>query len=197
MRSTSRTFTRGACPAATRSTTRRSSTIGESCKPSPTRDTRRSSDRSSFRNVIRSRRSSRPTRFAMSKVARASHVVTIVAAVLVAGACHAAKANGDELTPSQRQVGVYRFSDRISTDTATTETIDLEGQFVVLGDTITVEARPGPCRYDTRTTLGGPILYQCGQNLTLSFDRHQPIARATYRALVTFFLQAEDGIRDT
>ena len=121
----------------------------------------------------------------MSNVARASHVVVLIAAVLVSGACHAAKANGDELTSAQRQVGVYRFSERISADNPTSETIDLDGQFVVLGDTITVEARPGPCRYDTRTTLGGPILYQCGQNLTLSFDRHQPVARATYRALVT------------
>jgi hypothetical protein len=120
----------------------------------------------------------------MSRSAGLSRVATIVAAILVTGACHAARANGDELTPAQKQFGVYRFSERISANNPTSEIIDLEGQFVVLGDTVTVEARPGPCEYDTRTTLGGPILYQCGQNLTLSFDRHQPVARATYKALV-------------
>jgi hypothetical protein len=60
----------------------------------------------------------------------------------------------------------------------------LEGTFVVLRDTILVDATPGPCRYDTHSTAGGPITYQCA-DVSLSFDRRDPVMKATYAFITT------------
>ena len=101
----------------------------------------------------------------------------IAAALAMAVGCRAPSSAG--ATPAARRLGVYRFSERVVAPGADAEVMDIEGEFVVLADTVTVDARPGPCRYDTRTTGAGPITYLCGE-VTLTFDRQDPVERASY-----------------
>ncbi|MDZ4675379.1 MAG: hypothetical protein SGI84_13055 [Gemmatimonadota bacterium] len=73
------------------------------------------------------------------------------------------------------QHGSFRFSDRIS---QASPTIIVEGEFTVQADTIIVGVSTGICQ---------PIIppstqsyrYRCGQ-MTLSFDRRNPLQRASY-----------------
>src|SRR6478736_25593 len=99
--------------------------------------------------------------------------VTVLAVAL--RACQSAP--GDTKPPLEQRLGVFRFTEHITA--VGTETIDLEGHFVVWGDTVTVEARPGPCRLDTRVSTPNPFTYDCG-GVTISFDRRDPIGRAMY-----------------
>lgn len=120
---------------------------------------------------------SNPTRFAVGAAA--------IAMLLAGCASHTSSTSHEELSPAARSLGVYKFTERITaTGSVQSDAIDLDGQFVVIGDTVTVDARPGPCYYDSRTTLAGPIRYQCGDAVTLLFDRQQPVLRASYSAQV-------------
>jgi hypothetical protein len=109
-------------------------------------------------------------------VARAASGVVIAAGL----ACHNAPV--DTKPPIEQRLGVFHFTEHITA--AGTETIDLEGHFVVWGDTVTVEARPGPCRLDTRVSMPNPFTYDCG-GVTLTFDRENPVGGAKYSALLT------------
>jgi hypothetical protein len=113
---------------------------------------------------------------------RASSALAAVVAMATLAACHNVPVDTEE--PIERHLGVYRFSQHISGGGTGGENVDIEGQFVVFGDTVTVDARPGPCRLDTRVTMPNPFTYDCG-GVTLSFDRRDPIGRAMYSVTVT------------
>jgi uncharacterized protein Veg len=55
----------------------------------------------------------------------------------------------------------------------------LEGTFTIIGDTIVVDATPGPCRPATNS---GPLVlvYNCS-DVVISFDKQDPIKRSSYR----------------
>jgi uncharacterized protein Veg len=55
----------------------------------------------------------------------------------------------------------------------------LEGTFTIIGDTITVDATPGPCRPAQNP---GPLqfVYSCS-DVVLYFDKQDPIRRSSYR----------------
>jgi hypothetical protein len=59
-----------------------------------------------------------------------------------------------------------------------------EGNFTVIADTVKVDADPGPCRYDKRSSLSGGIMYQCGV-VNVVFDRKNPVTRSTYSVVLT------------
>lgn len=99
----------------------------------------------------------------------------VLATLFAAAAC------GSKGTPAPKPLpiveGVYEFSER---PTQMDEAI--EGRVTILGDTLLVDARPGPCRYDEQASWGKnhPFTYQCA-DITLTFDRYYPIDRASYR----------------
>ena len=104
-----------------------------------------------------------------------SAVLPIVMTMLAACASHRGSAGALAATgPGASPDGRYTFEER---PTGTPRV--LEGTFIVLRDTILVDATPGPCRYNPRTTPGGPIMYQCA-DVSLSFDRRDPVMKATY-----------------
>lgn len=107
---------------------------------------------------------------------RATRVVIVVAFVL--GACHHATSNP---SPSVDRRGTYQFSEHVSAGGDAPETIDIEGLAEVLDDSVTVDARPGPCRLDAPTLSPQPFTYVCG-NVTLFFDRRDPVSRSSYKA---------------
>ena len=98
----------------------------------------------------------------------------LVVAALAGCPQHGASAPG----PPSR-IGVYRFTER-----SPQLRQPLSGRLFVTHDSVAVEAEPGPCRYDTRSTSSGPIVYQCA-DVTLSFDRRDPIRNSTYRTTTT------------
>ena len=94
---------------------------------------------------------------------------------LLAAAAACGKSGGPATPPTPR-IGVFRFTERPA---QTGQTID--GRVLVTHDSVVVDATPGPCRYDTQASHAtGPIVYQCAE-VTLSFDRYDPIGRASYR----------------
>ena len=111
-----------------------------------------------------------------------SRVLRVAACGVVAalGACHHA-------SPAPRasladHVGIYQFSEHVTAGGAAAEEIDIAGEVEVSEDTVTVDARPGPCRIDPNQTSAHPITYLCGTNVTLSFDRRDPVSKASYTA---------------
>lgn len=93
-------------------------------------------------------------------------------------ACH--HASPGPTTSADRQ-GVYQFSEHVTANGAAGESIDIEGQATVLADSVMVDARPGPCRFDPTVTSPGPFVYDCG-NVRLTFDRRDPVQRSSYTA---------------
>ena len=79
--------------------------------------------------------------------------------------------------------GVYRFSERPP------QLQDaIEGTLTVISDTVIVDAQPGPCSYDREQSWGRnrPYVYRCAE-ITLSFDRFNPVQKASYRTTTTIF----------
>lgn len=105
---------------------------------------------------------------------RATIIVTGLVLVSAA-ACGAARKT---VAVPPEQFGIYRFTERLNPG------YTLEGEFLVQGDTVTVDAAPGPCRYEPNRTNGMAIVYTCGGSVTLSFDRADPIRKARYSAVV-------------
>jgi hypothetical protein len=95
-------------------------------------------------------------------------------------ACH--QAHSEPTHSLVDHLGTYQFSERVSASGSAAETIDLEGNVVVTADTVTVDARPGPCDVDVNVTRPNPFTYRCGTNVVLSFDRTDPVGRAAYSA---------------
>lgn len=110
-----------------------------------------------------------------------SRVAVVLMLVAFVG-CHNAPAETD--MPIERHLGVFEFSEHVTPQGMGAESVDIEGSFVVFGDTVTVEARPGPCWLDTRITSPNPITYDCG-GVTISFDRRNPTGRAMYSVKLT------------
>jgi hypothetical protein len=113
-------------------------------------------------------------------VSRLQHALMVSAVAATLAACHSAPVDTTP-PPLEQRLGVFRFSEHISA--VGTETIDIEGHFVVWGDTVTVEARPGPCRLDTRVSIPNPFTYECG-NVVLTFDRQNPVGGAKYSVML-------------
>src|SRR5881394_3563742 len=76
--------------------------------------------------------------------------------------------------PLMLRDGKYSFRERPAGTS-----LQFEGTFIVLADTVMVDATPGPCRYELNSTRGGPITYHCAET-TVSFDRQDPVRRASY-----------------
>lgn len=75
----------------------------------------------------------------------------------------------------ESQHGTFRFSDRVN---AAMPMIVVEGEFTVRADTILVEVTTGNCQpvIPPSTQSYG---FRCGQ-VSLTFDRRNPLQRATY-----------------
>jgi len=96
-------------------------------------------------------------------------------ALALAGCAH----HGSSAPAPPVRIGVYRFTERpngVNTP--------IQGRVLVTHDSVVVEAEPGPCRYDPHTSAGGPIMYQCA-DVSIAFDRFDPVGRATYRMTKT------------
>ena len=101
-------------------------------------------------------------------------------AVAVFGACSSPKP--ETAVALDGLIGVYHFSERIA-GAPGNPPIVFEGEFTVIGDTIKVDARPGPCRYAKRNAGVTSLSYQCG-DITVTFDRRNPVERSTYSMTV-------------
>jgi hypothetical protein len=74
-------------------------------------------------------------------------------------------------------LGTYRFDEQLSPDDR------LQGTFVVGEDSVAIDAYPGPCRYERDRSNLLYITYTCG-GVAYSFDRTDPVRKATYSAIV-------------
>jgi len=102
---------------------------------------------------------------------------TLLVVAATAAAC--AKSGAPATVPTPR-VGVFRFTERPAQISQT-----IEGRILVTNDSVVVDATPGPCRYDNQASHAtGPIVYQCA-DVTLSFDRFDPVGHAMYRTSTT------------
>jgi hypothetical protein len=84
--------------------------------------------------------------------------------------------------------GLYSFSERIPTSRG--QYVPLEGEFTVLGDTVTVRTSTSTCLYNLLTTRASAINYDCG-DVSFAFDRFDPVHRATYRMKVRYTEQRQ------
>ncbi len=116
---------------------------------------------------------------------------TIIGTGLVLLAAAACSGTRKAVAVPPEQFGIYRFSERLNPGNT------LEGEFLVQGDTVTVDAVPGPCRYEPNRTSGMAIVYSCGSSVTLSFDRADPIRKARYSAVVRMTESRTRCIRTT
>ena len=101
--------------------------------------------------------------------------LVVVTALTGAAACGKKAATAPAPLPIVE--GVYQFVERPSQ-------LDqpIEGTITFAGDTVLVDARPGPCRYDEQASWGKnhPFTYRCAE-ITLTFDRYSPLSRSSYR----------------
>ena len=98
----------------------------------------------------------------------------VVLTLALASAC---AANGGKLGVRPESLGAYRFSERISDD------VYVDGTFVVESDTVSIDANPGPCRYDRERSTVLVISYTCG-DVSFVFDRHDPARNPRYATTV-------------
>ena len=115
----------------------------------------------------------------MKVCVQVSAAVPIIVTALAACAIHRHSAGSLAAAPAPNRDGRYTFQERPTNSPRT-----LEGTFIVLRDTILVDATPGPCRYDPGATPGGPIVYKCA-DVSFSFDRRDPVMTATYHFITT------------
>jgi len=101
--------------------------------------------------------------------------IVIVSAVLLSACTSNKPAAG---VRPEMMLGTWRFSEQVSPDLA------LEGQFTVEQDTVDVDLRTAPCRYERDRSNMLAITYSCGPEVSFSFDRSDPVRRARYTALV-------------
>jgi hypothetical protein len=85
--------------------------------------------------------------------------------------------NGKKIGIRPEAVGAYRFTEHAGED------MDLEGIFVVEPDSVSIDAAPGPCRYQRERASVLAITYICG-DVTYVFDKSDPVRKATYSATV-------------
>ena len=101
-------------------------------------------------------------------------IVRALAWIGFVGGC---ASNGTKVGMRSELVGAYRFTERVAAD------VELEGIFVVETDTVSIEANPGPCRYERERSNVLAIGYTCG-DVTYLFDRSDPVHTARYSAVV-------------
>jgi len=103
--------------------------------------------------------------------------------VAMAGGCllGACSSKGSQApAPAVLLDGIYRFS-----EAQRPMTTPIEGTMTILRDTVMVEAQPGPCRYDDRMSWGKTALvYQCAE-MTLMFDRVDPVRNSKFDTKVS------------
>ncbi|CAN5386729.1 hypothetical protein BH09GEM1_BH09GEM1_06390 [soil metagenome] len=75
------------------------------------------------------------------------------------------------------QLGAYRFTERVADD------VTLEGIFVIEPDTVSIEATPGPCRYESERSNSLGYSYTCG-DVHYAFERSDPLRTASYSVVV-------------
>ena len=98
---------------------------------------------------------------------------------LMAAAAQACASAAPRSKPqSLAQDGTYRFEERVDGGT------EIRGEFMIAGDTITVDASVGPCVYDAHSVGGLSLVYRCA-DVTFLFDRRDPIRYSSYQTLVT------------
>jgi hypothetical protein len=91
--------------------------------------------------------------------------------VLAAAACSGA-ARSTSATPV---AGTYAFNEHPRGMRGS-----FEGTFMVVGDTILVDATPGPCYVASiAPSKAGPIAYNCG-DVNVAFDRIDPLKRSIF-----------------
>lgn len=100
-------------------------------------------------------------------------VSALLALVFLAGCASNSKKTGIR----SQYVGAYRFTERTGDDA------ELNGTFVVETDTVSIEATPGPCRYEKERSNALAFVYTCG-DVTYVFDRTDPVRRASYSTMV-------------
>lgn len=83
------------------------------------------------------------------------------------------------------QPGTYRFTERV----AGNPPIVLEGDLTFTGDSVWVKALWAQCDWSSRTTRS-VLRYECGR-VVLSFDRFDPVRRASYETPVTVLERVE------
>lgn len=109
-----------------------------------------------------------------------SFCVAAMALIGIAGGCVSSSPRGPAVPASR--VGVFRFLEHVPD---TSPGVTLQGEITVESDTILVEAMPGPCHYDNLRSRGTTVVYRCGTDIFLSFDRYNPIDRARYSLVTT------------
>ena len=102
--------------------------------------------------------------------------LSVGAALTLAFAASCAS-NGKKIGIRPEAVGAYRFSERVNDD------VSVDGTFVVESDTVSIEANPGPCRYDRERSNALVISYICG-DVSYVFDRHDPSRNPRYATTV-------------
>ncbi|MEP6989898.1 MAG: hypothetical protein ABJA80_03135 [bacterium] len=112
----------------------------------------------------------------------------LVASLLLASAC---AANKPPKGIRPELLGTYRFEEQVAPD------VRIAGTFTVTQDTVDIEAQPGPCRYEQDRSNSLRIVYACGPELTFTFDRTDPVRRATYTTVVHVTEQVSVCLRYT
>jgi hypothetical protein len=85
--------------------------------------------------------------------------------------------NGRPAGVPPAQVGSYHFLEHVGTD------LDLEGTLVVESDTVSIDASPGPCRYEREYSNSMAITYTCA-DVRYTFNRSDPVHKAGYSAVL-------------
>ena len=117
---------------------------------------------------------------------RAASLVPVVL-VLAAAGCGATRKS---VAVPPEQFGIYKFVERLNPG------YTLEGEFLVQGDTVTVDALPGPCRYEQDRSSAMVIAYRCG-TIMLFFDRADPVRKSRFSAIVRMTESRTRCIRTT
>jgi len=102
----------------------------------------------------------------------------VAIAFLILGACAGAEPS-DDPEPAERLDGIYRFS-----DTPRPLAQPIEGRMTILGDTIFIDAQPGPCRYDDKASWGSSqMVYRCAE-MSILIDRANPLRNTKYHTTI-------------
>lgn len=112
----------------------------------------------------------------MDPLMRRDRYRRILGMLIACGAC--ARHSATPLPASLN--GNYRFVEQPAMMTE-----PITGGIVIRGDTLIAVNDAGVCEYDARASQHDDVIvYQCG-NVTLRFDRRDPIGKATYQTTVT------------
>jgi hypothetical protein len=109
-----------------------------------------------------------------------SFYVAAIPLIGISGGCLSSSPRGAAVPASR--VGIFRFLERVPD---ASPPVILEGEITVEPDTILVDAAPGPCRYDGLRSRSTTVVYRCGIDVALYFDRDNPIDRAQYSLVTT------------